>query len=82
MSITQMRWRFQEEEEAQELVTRLAATLGWIEEARHVLVSDYLHEAWRPDVVSGVLSRAGRILHCMQGGWDGVCIAAQRCCLS
>jgi hypothetical protein len=70
VSITQMRWRFQEEEEAGELVQRLAATLGWVEEQRHVLVADYLHQAWRPEVVSGrrkpAAHWAGRFLGLIQ----------------
>ena len=48
--ISGMRWRYQEEEEACEYVTRLAAALGWVEH-QHVLMADYMHEAWEPEQV-------------------------------
>ena len=49
-AISDMKFRFQEEEDGLDYATRLAAALPLVE-PRHVLVADYLHEAWQPEMV-------------------------------
>lgn len=46
-----MKFRFQEEEESSDYVSRLAAGMHLVK-PEHVLVADYLHEEWQPDMVS------------------------------
>jgi len=51
-AIADMKFRFLEEEDSCELVTRLASTMGWVE-PQHLLVADYLHQQWQPEKVCG-----------------------------
>jgi secreted Zn-dependent insulinase-like peptidase len=51
-AISDMKFRFIEEEDSCDFATRLAATMGWVE-PQHLLAADYLHEHWQPDRVSG-----------------------------
>jgi Middle or third domain of peptidase_M16 len=72
--ISAMKFRFQEEEEPCDTVTRLASCLGWVP-PHHVLCADYLHEKWTPDQVSGAVSNtcddASYVRQqCTQPGWS------------
>lgn len=49
-SIADMKFRFLEEEDSCDLVTRLASTMAWVQ-PEHLLVADYLHQQWQPDKV-------------------------------
>ena len=49
-AISDMKFRFQEEEDGLDYATRLAAALPLVDPP-HVLVADYLHEAWQPERV-------------------------------
>ncbi|KAG2444954.1 hypothetical protein HXX76_001690 [Chlamydomonas incerta] len=54
-AMADMRWRFQEEGDPMDTVSRLAGVLHHTDPA-HVLVADYLHEAWDPAQVQQLLA--------------------------
>jgi nardilysin len=49
-SIAAMKFRFAEEEDSCDLVTRLASSMGWVA-PQHLLAAEYMHEQWQPDKV-------------------------------
>jgi nardilysin len=49
-SIAAMKFRFAEEEDSCDLVTRLASSMGWIA-PQHLLKAEYMHEQWQPEKV-------------------------------
>lgn len=53
-AIADMRFKFQEEEDAMEVATRLASTMH-LHAPEHVLVAETLHETWDPVLVSPML---------------------------
>lgn len=50
-AIADMRFKFQEEEDAMEVATRLASTMH-LHAPEHILVAETLHEDWDPVLVS------------------------------
>ena len=50
-AVAEQRFRFAEDEEASEYVSRLAASLP-LYAPEHALNGSYLHEEWRPELVS------------------------------
>ena len=50
-AVAEQRFRFAEDEEASEFVSRLAASLP-LYAPKHALNGSYLHEEWRPELVS------------------------------
>ncbi|WIA37472.1 hypothetical protein OEZ86_014388 [Tetradesmus obliquus] len=57
-AIVGMKFRFAEEEDSCDLVTRLASNMGWVA-PQHLLAAEYLHEEWQPEKVA-------ELLQCMQ----------------
>ncbi|KAI8472962.1 MAG: Metalloenzyme, LuxS/M16 peptidase-like protein [Monoraphidium minutum] len=53
-AISDFKFRFLEDEDSCDYVTRLAATLGVVA-PQHVLAADWLHEAWEPERVAQLL---------------------------
>ncbi|KAG2448487.1 hypothetical protein HYH02_006378 [Chlamydomonas schloesseri] len=53
-AMAEMRWRFQEEGDPMDTVSRLAGVLHHTDPA-HVLVADYLHDTWDPEQVKQLL---------------------------
>jgi secreted Zn-dependent insulinase-like peptidase len=51
-AIADMKFRFHEEDDASDTVSRLAGLMH-IREPHHLLVADFLHRDWRPDLVGG-----------------------------
>lgn len=51
-AIADMKFRFHEEDDASDTVSRLAGLMH-IREPQHLLVADFLHRDWRPDLVGG-----------------------------
>lgn len=50
-NIAAMKFRFIEEEDSCDIVTRLASSMGWVR-PEHLLVAEYMHEKWQPEKVS------------------------------
>ncbi|WIA17248.1 hypothetical protein OEZ85_014121 [Tetradesmus obliquus] len=57
-AIAGMKFRFAEEEDSCDLVTRLASNMSWVA-PQHLLAAEYLHEEWQPEKVA-------ELLQCMQ----------------
>jgi hypothetical protein len=68
-AIAAMKFRFHEEEDASDTASRLAGLMH-IREPQHLLVADYLHRDWRPELVGAwgachgmAAAAAARIMH-------------------
>ncbi|GLI60577.1 hypothetical protein VaNZ11_002737, partial [Volvox africanus] len=55
-AVSEQRWRFLEEGDPMDTVSRLAAAMH-ITRPEHTLVSEYLHETWQPDLVRRLMER-------------------------
>ena len=71
----QLRFRFADEEDAADYVSRLAADMP-LYAPQHVLNGACLYELWRPQLVRPLLD----IVHCTLGGREVRCLRAQQCC--
>lgn len=71
--IADMRFRFLEEEDSCDLVTRLASSMGWVA-PEHLLVADYLHTQWQPDQVrhTGCCRGVGMFTQAYMDGHFGI----------
>jgi len=66
----EQRFRFAEDEEASEYVSRLAASLP-LYAPEHALNGPHVHEEWRPDLVSScICSKSGRVKSKQHLQWD------------
>lgn len=63
-AIAGMKFRFAEEEDSCDLVTRLASNMGWVA-PQHLLAAEYLHEEWQPEKVRGLLMPCCRRWICL-----------------
>ena len=71
-AVAEQRFRFADDEEASEYVSRLAASLP-LYAPEHALNGPHVHEAWRPDLVRSchnlILARQGFFLFILPGSW-------------
>ncbi|KXZ55212.1 hypothetical protein GPECTOR_3g355 [Gonium pectorale] len=74
-SVADQRWRFLEEGDPMDAVSRLAGAMHHTAPA-HTLVADYLHESWQPDLVARLLERMAPAAAAAPGAADSTATGA------